>query len=446
MAINVFEPLKFSTQGINDLATKQTLVVSDGKITVDTIEPGKAVSFAGNSFADVEGKGIKWTDGRKSKTLALKKSKLWTDLSINIADEQSYEINDSLVLSLTELGSSVTKSNLKQVGTLRSLNVSGNAVLADFAIFSSELNRLGINTETPGAAIGIRENGVDIVVGSLKNDTAVIGTTSNDHLEIITDDTARITVTNNGDVRVHGKLYAEEVITQRSSPLVFKETTESSNYGKGIVWSGITGSPKQLVLQANPDRVFSTENIDLADKKHISINRVPVLNQSTLGDTVTESSLQKLGILRELQVAGDAAVTRNFSTTRISIGNFSITENKLDTQGNFSVVRNDADEITIGSNIVIGNNNNPHRTVSVYGQMTVGVANPDPEYGLTVAGPVSFENKKFKVGFKSPESGEFNKGDIVWNNDPKATDYIGWVCVVAGSPGRWLPFGVIASA
>jgi hypothetical protein len=346
----------------------------------------------------------------------------------------------------TELGSSVTKSNLKQVGTLRSLNVSGNAVLADFAIFSSELNRLGINTETPGAAIGIRENGVDIVVGSLKNDTAVIGTTSNDHLEIITDDTARITVTNNGDVRVHGKLYAEEVITQRSSPLVFKETTESSNYGKGIVWSGITGSPKQLVLQANPDRVFSTENIDLADKKHISINRVPVLNQSTLGDTVTESSLQKLGILRELQVAGDAAVTRNFSTTRISIGNFSITENKLDTQGNFSVVRNDADEITIGSNIVIGNNNNPHRTVSVYGQMTVGVANPDPGYGLTVAGPVSFENKKFKVGFAAPDSGEFNKGDIVWNTDPKATDYIGWVCVVAGSPGRWLPFGAIASA
>jgi hypothetical protein len=446
MAINVFEPLKFSTQGINDLATKQTLVVSDGKITVDVIEPGKAVSFAGNSFAEVEGKGIKWTDGRKSKTLALKKSKLWTDLSINIADEQAYEINDSLVLSLTELGSSVTKSNLKQVGTLRSLNVSGNAVLADFAIFSSELNRLGINTETPGAAIGIRENGVDIVVGSLKNDTAVVGTTSNDHLEIVTDDTARITVTNNGDVRVHGKLYAEEIITQRSSPLVFKETTESSNYGKGIVWSGITGSPKQLVLQANPDRVFSTENIDLADKKHISINRVPVLNQSTLGDTVTESSLQKLGILRELQVAGDAAVTRNFSTTRVSIGNFSITENKLDTQGNFSVVRNDADEITIGSNIVIGNNNNPHRTVSVYGQMTVGVANPDPEYGLTVAGPVSFENKKFKVGFRSPESGEFNKGDIVWNSDPKATDYIGWVCVVAGSPGRWLPFGVIASA
>jgi hypothetical protein len=446
MAINVFEPLKFSTQGINDLATKQTLVVSDGKITVDVIEPGKTVSFAGNSFAEVEGKGIKWTDGRKSKTLALKKSKLWTDLSINIADEQAYEINDSLVLSLTELGSSVTKSNLKQVGTLRSLNVSGNAVLADFAIFSSELNRLGINTETPGAAIGIRENGVDIVVGSLKNDTAVVGTTSNDHLEIVTDDTARITVTNNGDVRVHGKLYAEEIITQRSSPLVFKETTESSNYGKGIVWSGITGSPKQLVLQANPDRVFSTENIDLADKKHISINRVPVLNQSTLGDTVTESSLQKLGILRELQVAGDAAVTRNFSTTRVSIGNFSITENKLDTQGNFSVVRNDADEITIGSNIVIGNNNNPHRTVSVYGQMTVGVANPDPEYGLTVAGPVSFENKKFKVGFRSPESGEFNKGDIVWNSDPKATDYIGWVCVVAGSPGRWLPFGVIASA
>jgi hypothetical protein len=445
MAINIFEPLNFSTQGINDLATKTSLVVSDGKITVDTVEPIKAVSFTGGSFAEVEGKGIKWVGGNKSKTLALKQSKLWTDLSVNLANEQSYEIDGTPVLGFSELGPTVTKSNLKTVGTLKNLNVVGDTTLGEFAIFSADLNRLGINTEKPGAAIGIRENGVDIVIGSTKNNTVTIGAISNDGLEIITDNTTRISVSNTGDVRIHGTIFAEEVITQRSSPLVFKESDTSSNYGKGIIWSGMRGTVRQFVYQANPDRVWSTDIIDLADTKYFAINKISVLNQSTLGDTVTESSLQKLGILRELQVAGDAAVTRTISTSRLSIGSFSVTENVLDTQGKFSLIRNDQSEIEVSNNIVIGNVENTQRVVSVYGHMTVGVANPTPGFGLTVAGPVSFENKKFIVGNGVPNNGQYRKGDIVWNNDPKATDYIGWVCVVPGEPGHWLPFGAIAA-
>ena len=127
MAINIFEPLKFSTQGINDLATQTSLVVSNGKITVDTVEPTRAVNFSGGSFADLDGKGIKWTGGNKNKTLALKQSKLWTDLSVNLAEDQEYQINDTAVLSFAELGPTVTKSNLKTLGTLRNLRVAGSA-------------------------------------------------------------------------------------------------------------------------------------------------------------------------------------------------------------------------------------------------------------------------------------------------------------------------------
>ena len=445
MALNIFEPLKFSTQGINDLATLPSLVVSNGKITVDTAELNKAVSFTGGSFAEVDGKGIKWFGGAKSKTLALKQSKLWTDLTVNLAEDQVYEINGTPVISFSELGPTVTKSNLKQVGTLRSLNVSGNATLGEFAVFSSDMNRMGINTEMPGAAIGIRENNVDIVLGSLKSNTAVIGTTSNDGLEIITDNTPRITVASNGDVQVHGKLYVEEVITERSSPVVFKETSSSSNYGKGILWTGMKGPSRQLVYQASPDRIWSSDIIDLADTKYFAINKISVLSQSTLGDSVTESNLQKLGLLRELQVLGDAAVTRTLSTSRISIGNFSVTDHELSGYEDIKVNRNEYTELAIGTSIVIGNNSNKDRTVSVYGNLTVGVATPDEGVALTVAGPVSFDNKKFTVSSHVPNSGSYNKGDVVWNSDPKATDYIGWVCVVEGAPGRWLPFGAIAS-
>jgi hypothetical protein len=226
---------------------------------------------------------------------------------------------------------------------------------------------------------------------------------------------------------------------------VFKETGTSSNYGKGMMWTGMQGSARQFVYQASPDRIWSTDTIDLADTKYFAINRVPVLSQSTLGDTVTESNLQKLGLLRELQVMGDAAVTRTLSTSKVSIGNFSVTDHELSGYEDIKVTRNETTELAVGNNIVIGNVSNKDRTVSVYGNLTVGVAVPDEGVALTVAGSVSFDNKKFTVGTAIPTEGTFNKGDIVWNTNPKATDYIGWVCVTPGAPGYWLPFGAISA-
>jgi hypothetical protein len=445
MALNIFEPLKFSTQGINDLATQTSLIVSNGKITVDVVEPTKAVSFSGGSFAEVEGRGIKWTGGNKSKTLTLRQSKLWTDMSVNLVEDQAYEINNTPVISFGELGPSVTKSNLKQIGTLKSLRVAGNTTLGDFAFISSDLNRVGINVESPKAAIGILENEVEIVLGSTKTDTAVLGTVTNDHFEIITDNTTRITIKNSGDVRFHGRIFAEEVVTQRSSPLVFKETDTSTNYGKGIIWSNKNGINNQLVYQANPDRIWSTDSIELAVEKYFSIDSAMVLSKTSLGQTVVDSNLTTVGLLKGLQVAGDAAVTRTISTSRIEIGNFAIDNNRLEYTDTFAIQTGSTAEFKIGSDIVIGNVDNTTRPVSIYGQLTIGVARPQENVALTVAGAVSFDNKKFETNNGIPTEGRYNKGDIVWNTDPKATDYIGWVCVVPGSPGAWLPFGAIAS-
>jgi hypothetical protein len=445
MALNIFEPLKFSTQGINDLATQTSLVVSNGKITVDTVEPTKAVNFSGGSFAEVDGRGIKWTGGSKSKTLAFRQSKLWTDMSVNLAEEQAYEINNTPVISFGELGPSVTKSNLKQVGTLKSLRVAGNTALGDFAYISSDLNRIGINVESPKAAIDIFENAVGILLGSTKSNTAVLGTVTNDHFEIVTDNTTRITVKNNGDVRIHGRIFAEEVVTQRSSPLVFKETDTSTNYGKGIIWSNKNGINSQLTYQANPDRIWSTDSIELASEKSFLIEGATVLSKTTLGQTVVDSNLTTVGLLKGLQVAGDAAVTRTISTSRLEIGNFAVDNNRLEYTDTFTIQTGSTAEFKIGSDIVIGNVDNTTRPVSIYGKLTVGVASPQENVALTVAGAVSFDNKKFETNNGIPTEGRYNKGDIVWNTDPKATDYIGWVCVTPGSPGAWLPFGAIAS-
>lgn len=44
----------------------------------------------------------------------------------------------------------------------------------------------------------------------------------------------------------------------------------------------------------------------------------------------------------------------------------------------------------------------------------------------------------------APVSGTWEVGEIVWNKTPAAGGYIGWVCVVAGTPGTWKGFGAIA--
>ncbi len=44
-----------------------------------------------------------------------------------------------------------------------------------------------------------------------------------------------------------------------------------------------------------------------------------------------------------------------------------------------------------------------------------------------------------------PTDGYCEKGYIVPNPDPKDGDPIGWVCAVSGTPGSWVPFGLIKS-
>jgi hypothetical protein len=445
MAINIYEPIRFSTQGINDLATQPTLTVTNGRITVDVVESNKEIIFSANSLAELDGKGLKWSDGRKNKGFILKKDYFNSDLSINLLEEQEYKINNTSVLNFSELGTTVTKSNLKVLGTLKSLKVSGDSEFGEFLYVNSTLNRIGINNDSPRMAISIKENNVEVGVGSIKNKTGVVGTFSHNNFEIVADSVARIIVQPNGEIKINGTLIVDQLVTDAHPLMIFKETSSNTNYGRGLLYAQLRGANKQFVLHASPDRFWSTENIDLDTDKFYAIENSLVLSKTILGPSVIESSLTKVGVLTELQVAGDAAIARRLSTSQIEIGKFVIDENKLSVNNTFSINRSGVDELLITDNIEIGNSLNRDRVVNLHGKVSIGGSNPVPGVSLSVNGAVSFDNKKFIVGTSIPTEGNFSKGDIVWNSDPKPTDYIGWVCVTSGSPGSWLPFGSIAS-
>ena len=51
--------------------------------------------------------------------------------------------------------------------------------------------------------------------------------------------------------------------------------------------------------------------------------------------------------------------------------------------------------------------------------------------------------RQITYGSAAPTTGEWARGDIVFNNAPSANGRIGWVCVTGGTPGTWKPWGAI---
>ena len=44
-----------------------------------------------------------------------------------------------------------------------------------------------------------------------------------------------------------------------------------------------------------------------------------------------------------------------------------------------------------------------------------------------------------------PTTGTYEKGDIIWHSNPVASGFVGWICVVRGTPGTWKTFGAISA-
>jgi len=277
-----------------------------------------------------------------------------------------------------------------------------------------------------------------------------------------------------GDLTVEGevhatKLHVEEVSAdvryERTSPLEFKGENGPA-VGKGLIWTG--GSyTKQLILQGKPERFWSSEDFDLNSGKEYRIANQTVISADSLGTGIVNSNLRRVGTLERLQVNGPFNVDEFFKydaeSEQISIGggepNGMLSIDNWDHQ--FVIDPTEDRQWKIGTYTTTGlkltTDDTTRIAISSTGQVTVynktnfkdkvgiGVNNFTEDADLTVAGPIRFQDKKMEVGERAPASGSYVKGDIVWNDNPRPTSYVGWVCVREGTPGEWKPFGPIAS-
>ena len=238
--------------------------------------------------------------------------------------------------------------------------------------------------------------------------------------------------------------------------------------GKGILWQGADYT-KQLVYQ--DEKIFSSENLDLARNKHISINDVPVITENSLGTSITRSNLQTVGHLDGLIVNGsfrvnnylvfdansdrlgigtdepNSALTVVDDAVEIGIGAKDYSDGAIGTfnSATLHIVTGNEKRITIGADgdIQLGSRTNGDIKVNVHGSLGVNVTSIDNRSKLHINGPIKFNDNIHLKGSEPPSGGTFTLGDIVWNSNPTPGSYIGWVCVKAGNPGMWNAFGEI---
>lgn len=268
--------------------------------------------------------------------------------------------------------------------------------------------------------------------------------------------------------KIHVKELFADIRIERTAPLEFKQSAGNPVIGKGLLWTG-SGITKQFILREG-DQLFSTENMNVNKGRSYQIDNIPVLSFDTLGTTVTKSRLKEVGNLKSLTVLGDVnfdnVITYNSTSQRLGFGieepnsKFSIADEGVElklgiesgkailgTHGYNDVVltTDNTARVTIsaGGRITLGDKNNPPTQIHVHGKVSIGVNTPDPNVDLHVNGSVKFNNKLQAHGVEFPKTGSYSKGDIVWNTEPRTGQPIGWVCIIAGTPGEWRPFGII---
>lgn len=325
-------------------------------------------------------------------------------------------------------------------------------------------NKINGGIITNFASVGIGDESSSRVV-TVKNDGI--------HVAVVHANTIANSLSVQGNLTVEGTITAErmhvkevtaDVRNERSDPLAFTASGNKTAYGKGLIWPG-GDYTKQFILQERPDRFFATESLELRGGKIYMINGQNVLSQDELGKTVTKSYLKNVGVLEKLSVDGPFVVDNylhyDANTQRLGLGtespngDFSLmswdhefvissTEDRKFEIGSYTntsvnIITDDTTRIAVSSDGSV----TVHGKTVFNSQIGVGVKNFAKDADITSAGPIRFQDKKFEVGDSAPTSGNYVKGDIVWNTNPKSTDYVGWVCIKSGTPGDWRPFGQI---
>ena len=271
-----------------------------------------------------------------------------------------------------------------------------------------------------------------------------------------------------GDLTVDGEIRAKSIVTDSKHIGSIDFHAPGSELDMvGLQWRTNDDRTKQFVWREKNQGFYSSNTIDLHRTANFSIDNISVLSADRLGPTVQYSELRSVGVLENLTTTGDLSIDEGFvrwdsGTMRFSIGNelpngqLSVSSNEAEfivdpwfdtvkigtyTTSNLEIVTDDTTRIEVAANGNISLNGR----VNITQPLGVGVNNFADDVDITTARAVRIQNKKFETGTEIPSTGNYIIGDIIWNQNPTPTGFVGWICIRAGTPGEWKQFGQIQS-
>ena len=187
------------------------------------------------------------------------------------------------------------------------------------------------------------------------------------------------------------------------------------------------------LLELHSDAMLASIGQNGIDLKRITQDGREIINGNQLGYHITDSNLQRVGMLRDLQTQGEALLSDTLYVTGKRVGINTIEPSAVfvvwDEEVELVITKHSSDTGYIG--------------MPRFQRLVLGANNKD-NLILDTDGSVEIEN--LRVGNTPMSSAtaipDYNAitGTIVWNENPAQGGPVGWICLGAT---RWAKFGII---
>ena len=196
----------FSSDGIEDHATEVNLTVLDGQVVIENETVTKQLTVVDTATVKTlsVGKltvndGLVINDGKFAEQIkGLIDSRISQHASENPWDTNGKPLisNRVTLIDNNSLGSSIVESNLRKLGRLVDLNVTGATELAETVYIDN--GRLGINTDEPAGVFTAWDEESEITIRKYKQRTMYVGSSRDSEMVLGVSGDAVLAVRKNG--------------------------------------------------------------------------------------------------------------------------------------------------------------------------------------------------------------------------------------------------------
>jgi hypothetical protein len=230
--------------------------------------------------------------------------------------------------------------------------------------------------------------------------------------------TVKGTVTIEGDLNVTGKV-------PQNSPMYLALVSDAAN--------DVRSRLNEVVFKNYSDMVFDQIKTNGLDLSKLTVNGEMAIDGSNLSNKIVNSNLQKVGMLKELQVQGETFLSQTLYTTTNRVG-----VNTIEPSQALSIWDQ---EIEIGfgkqssNTAIMGTPRSQTLILTSNGKNNV-VLETD---GSVTVNKINLDNISISASLIPPSDNQ-PRGTIVFNASPSLGGPLGWVSL---GDAKWANFGII---